>query len=179
MASDLSGWNHNKKMESRFSVTNDGELQISTARVKSKVTVSLVILFLTTKCKTNATGLNSGVFFRCIPGEEMNGYESQIQNAFRNNDRTKPVDCGTGGIFRRQNARYVVANDNEWFTKTMSLAVRTLPSGSTAIKLATGPTGENPTPNPRKGLRREKGTIIFQGHDPTTDLFSRISRFAK
>ena len=27
-----------------------------------------------------------------------------------------------------------------------------------------------PDPNPRRGLRLESGTIIFQGHDPTTDI---------
>ncbi len=31
------------------------------------------------ECKVNGDGLNSGVFFRCIPGEKMNGYECQIQ----------------------------------------------------------------------------------------------------
>ena len=52
---------------------------------------------------------DSGIFFRCIPGEKMNGYESQIHNGFKSGDRTQPVDCGTGGIFRRQDARRIVA----------------------------------------------------------------------
>jgi hypothetical protein len=30
-----------------------------------------------------------------------------------------------------------------------------------------------PHENPRKGLRLEAGTIIIQGHDPTTDLSFR------
>ena len=63
--------------------------------------------------------LNSGIFFRCIPGQYQNGYEAQIQNAFKDNDRTKPVDFGTGAIYRRVPARKVVPNDNEWFTMTV------------------------------------------------------------
>ncbi len=38
---------------------------------------------LSLQCKTNKAGLNSGLFYRCIPGELMNGYESQIQNQFK------------------------------------------------------------------------------------------------
>ena len=49
----------------------------------------------------------------------MNGYESQIHNGFKDEDRSKPVDCGTGGIFRRIDARIVAANDLEWFYKTV------------------------------------------------------------
>ena len=65
----------------------------------------------------NGRGLNSGIFFRCIPGDITNGYESQIHNGFKDGDRSKPADCGTGGIFRRQNARRVVADDFQWFPK--------------------------------------------------------------
>ncbi len=64
-------------------------------------------------------GLNSGVFFRCIPGELMNGYECRIQNQFHAGDRTRPFDCGTGGIFRRTEARVVNSDDESWFTRTI------------------------------------------------------------
>ena len=65
-------------------------------------------------------GLNSGVFFRTLrEGWCVTGYESQIQNGFKDGDRTKPKDAGTGAIYRRQPARYVVPNDHEWFTKTI------------------------------------------------------------
>ena len=36
-----------------------------------------------------------------------------------------------------------------------------------------------PDPNPRKGLRLEPGTIMLQGHDPTTDLSFRNLRIAE
>ena len=43
----------------------------------------------------------------------------QIWNGWKDDDRTKPVDYGTGGIYNRQEARKVVSTDNEWFTMTV------------------------------------------------------------
>ncbi|MGC4006752.1 MAG: DUF1080 domain-containing protein [Pirellulales bacterium] len=74
---------------------------------------------LTWAVKTNAEKLNSGVFFRQIPGEFTNGYECQIQNAFKDGDRSQPVDCGTGGIYRRSNARRIVGDDLTWMRMTL------------------------------------------------------------
>ena len=65
--------------------------------------------------------LNSGIFFRNIPGEFWQGYESQIQNGYFG-DRTKPVDFGTGAFYRRQKARKVVSDDFKWFHKTLVVA---------------------------------------------------------
>jgi hypothetical protein len=122
------------------------------------------------KCKTNAAGLNSGVFFRCIPGEIMNGYESQIQNEFKDGDRSKPVDCGTGGIFRRTQARIVNANDNEWFSKTIIAQGPRIAVWVNGNQVTDWSDQRKPDKNPRRGRRLEAGTIIFQGHDPTTDI---------
>ena len=34
------------------------------------------------QCKSNGNHCNSGVFFRCRPGEFEQGYEAQIRNEF-------------------------------------------------------------------------------------------------
>ena len=36
-----------------------------------------------------------------------------------------------------------------------------------------------PNKNPRRGLRLEPGTIMIQGHDPTTDLLFRNLRISE
>ena len=41
---------------------------------------------------SNGTHLNSGVFFRALPGQFWSGYESQIRNQWEGDDRTRPVD---------------------------------------------------------------------------------------
>ena len=100
----------------------------------------------------------------------MNGYESQIQNKFQDNDRTKPADCGTGGIFRRTQARIVNANDKEWFAKTIIATGPHVSVWVNGYQVTDWTDKRKPNDNPRKGLRLKKGTIIFQGHDPTTDI---------
>ena len=128
------------------------------------------------ECISHAPGLNSGIFFRCIPGEEMNGYESQIHNGFKNGDRNQPVDCGTGGIFRRVNARRVVADDFEWFHKTIIADGPHVAVWVNGYQVTDWTDTRPADPNPRKGLRLEPGTIMIQGHDPTTNLSFRHLR---
>jgi hypothetical protein len=62
---------------------------------------------------------NSGVFFRGDKNGYWTGYESQIRNEFKGQDRTQPVDFGTGGVYHYQPARRVIPNDGEFFTKTI------------------------------------------------------------
>ncbi len=173
---DLSGWNTEKKMTSQFSVTVAGELEMKGGKGQIESIDQFGDFVFTTQCKTNSAGLNSGVFFRCIPGDLMNGYESQIQNGFKDNDRANPLDCGTGGIFRRQNARFVVANDQEWFTKTIVATGPHMAVWVNGFQVSDWTDKRNPDQNPRKGLRLRKGTIILQGHDPTTDVLFKAIR---
>ena len=106
----------------------------------------------------------------------MNGYESQIHNGFKGGDRTDPIDCGTGGIFRRQNARRVMADDQEWFAKTIVADGRHFATWVNGYQVADWTDTRKADPNPRRGLRLEAGTIMIQGHDPTTDLSFRNLR---
>lgn len=173
LAEGLSKWNLENKLESDFSLTPIGELAIRGGRGQIESRQRYGDFIFSLLCRTNADGLNSGVFFRCIPGEVMNGYESQIQNQFKNGNRDDPVDCGTGGIFRRVDARRVNANDNQWFAKTI---IATGPHFAIWVNgyLVTDWTDQRkPHTNPRKGYREEPGTIIFQGHDPTTDILMK------
>ncbi len=124
-------------------------------------------------------GLNSGVFFRSIPREYANGYESQIHNGYKDNDPTKPTDFGTGAIYRRTPARQVVSKDREWFTKTI---VATGPHIAVWVNgyQVTDWTDDRPEhENPRNGRRTKPGTISLQGHDPTTNLRFRNLRIVE
>ncbi len=169
----LSNWNDEQKDKSEFSATENDELQITGGRGTLESKKQFANFVLSMKCKTNAVGLNSGIFFRCIPGEFTNGYESQIQNAIKNNDRTQPVDCGTGGIFRRVDARRVNANDKEWFTKTIIANGPQFGVWVNGYMVTDWRDDRKPDANPRKGLRTEAGTIQLQGHDPTTDILMK------
>ena len=113
---------------------------------------------------------NGGIFFRCIPGDFMNGYEAQIHSASIGGDPSKPAEYATGGIDDRQNARRLVSRD---FVPSVMTVIADGP------RIATWVNGVQVTdwldtrakdPNPRRGLRVEPGTIQIQAHDAATDL---------
>lgn len=110
----------------------------------------------------------------------MNGYECQIQNGMKDGDRNKPQDCGTGGFYRRSDARRIVANDLEWFHLTLIASGPHMASWVNGIQVSDWTdTPAKPHENPRSGLRVEKGTLMIRGHDPTTDLSFRNLRTAE
>ena len=166
-------WNLDRQMESEFSASKLGELKIQGGRGQIETRRGYGDFILSLLCRTNADGLNSGIFFRCMAGEVMNGYESQIQNQFIDGDRSKPVDCGTGGIFRRINARKVNANDQQWFAKTIVVTGPHVAVWVNGYLVTDWTDRREPHENPRKGLRLGAGTIIIQGHDPTTDILMK------
>ncbi len=176
---DLSGWKIYPGKPTVFSVTDKGELNMQLGPGQLESEGQYADFVLQAEIFVNGKGLNSGIFFRCIPGDFWMGYESQIQNSFLDDDRTKPKDCGTGGIYRRQNARRVVADDFEWFHKTIACDGRHMAVWIDGVQVLDWTDNRAPDPNPRKGQRLEKGTIILQGHDPTTDLSFRNIRIAE
>lgn len=173
---DLTGWKTYPEMASRFTVTEEGFLHVEDGRGQLETEQTFGDFILQLECITHAPQLNSGIFFRCIPGEVMNGYESQIHNGFRDNDRTQPEDCGTGGIFRRQDARRVVADDLVWFHKTIVVNGPHMAVWVNGYQVTDWTDTREEHANPRQGLRLEPGTIMIQGHDPTTDLSFRNLR---
>jgi len=116
--------------------------------------------------QTLAENVNSGLFFRCIPGEDMNGYECQIHHGFKE-DRRRPVDAGMGAIFRRQNAKAVLSDANEKAYVTIIADGPTMSTWVNGVQVVDWEDTRSPNANPRKGLRLEAGTIMLQGHDPT------------
>ena len=167
---DLSGWEEFPGKASRFSVTQAGELQVTGGPGQLESKRQYADFILQAEVFVGAPGLNSGIFFRGIPGQFWMGYESQIQNEYLKGDRSAPKDFGTGAIYRRQAARRIVADDQTWFSKTIMAEGNHLSVWVNGI-LVTDFTDRRPAnANPRKGLRREAGTLQLQGHDPTTDL---------
>jgi len=176
---DLTGWKESPQTPTQCTVTPEGYLRLRGGRGQLESQGQYADFTLQLEVFVNGQGLNSGVFFRCIPGESMNGYECQIHNGFRDGDRNKPKDCGTGGIFRRQNARRVVADDFQWFTLTIHAHGPHVATWVNGYPVADWTDTRPADPNPRKGRRLEAGTLQFQGHDPTTDLMFRNIRIAE
>ena len=129
--------------------------------------------------RTNARDLNSGVFFRCLPGQRLMGYESQIHNGCINGDRDRPADCGTGGIFRRQDARRIVADDLAWTQKTIVAHGPHIGVWVNGFQVTDWTDTRTADANPRRGLRLEPGTLMLQAHDPSTDVSFRNVRVSE
>lgn len=176
---DLAGWKTYPDMKSVFSVTPEGWLNVKNGKGQLETEGSYADFTLQLEVFVNGKGLNSGIFFRCIPCETMNGYECQIQNGYLDGDRTRPQDCGTGGIFRRQNARKAVADDFKWFYMTIHADRRHIAAWVNGYQVSDWTDTRRPDENPRRGLRLKPGTIQIQGHDPTTDLSFRKLRITE
>ena len=97
----------------------------------------------------------------------------------KDGDPNKPADCGTGGIFRRQDARKIVAKDFEWLTKTIHACDNHVAVWVNGIQVTDWTDKRKPNENPRRGLRKEAGTIQLQGHDPTTDFMFKGIRVSE
>ena len=133
--------------------------------------------------KLNSADSNSGLFFRTVEptaAAPSNGYEVQFQNTIADGDRTDPDDYedgfGTGAIFRRQPARYVNADDGEWFHLTLVCVGNRMATWVNGLQVTDFTDDREPHPNPRKGRRDAPGYLVLQGHDPTTDVSFRNVR---
>lgn len=116
--------------------------------------------------ETLAENVNSGLFFRCIPGEDMNGYECQINHGFKE-DRRRPVDAGTGAIFRRAVAKAVLSDEKQVAYVTVVADGPQICTWVNGVQVVEWKDTRPPNDNPRKGSKVEAGTIMLQAHDPT------------
>ncbi|MCX8065105.1 MAG: DUF1080 domain-containing protein [Candidatus Hydrogenedentes bacterium] len=171
---DLSGWEIIPGHKSVFTV-EDGNLTIrnGVGQIETTALYKDFLLQIDIKCNGDEKNrLNSGVFFRGPKGVFWKGYESQIKNQWIGDDRTKPVDFGTGGIYGVQEARKVVPNEREWFTKTiicdrnhMAVWVNGYLVSDLYDFRPVHPEGDG-----KNGYVPSAGTIHLQGHDEKTDL---------
>ncbi len=177
---DLTGWRVVPGLKSEFTV-EEGTIHVVNGLGFLETEGTWADFVFQGQAKTNAPELNSGYFFRALPIEEggnCNGYECQISNAIEGDDRRKPKDAGTGAIFRRANARYVVPNDGEWFTTTLIASGPRMCVWVDGYQVVDWEDQRAAHENPRQGRRLEAGHIALQGHDPTTDLNFRGLRIA-
>jgi hypothetical protein len=195
---DLKGWKEHPGKKSTFSVTPTGELHVKNGPGDLQTEAQWSDFLLQLDCRTNGKSLNSGVFFRCLPGQYQQGYEAQIHNGFlRDADKeytidvydpktheltekkkikSTAIDYGTGAIYRRIPARRAVTEDNKWFTMTVAANGRHFATWVDGVQVVDWTDDRPLRDNARQGCRLEAGPISLQGHDPTTDLDFRLIR---
>lgn len=172
---NLDGWKEIPGRKSVYSVTPEGWLNVKDGNGDLQSTRTFGDFVLQLDIFTNGTHLNSGVFFRGDAGAFWSGYESQIRNQWKGDDRTQPVDFGTGGIYNLQPARRVVSDDRKWFTMTVNAWRNHFAVWIDGVQVSDFTDLRAPDSNARKGYRAAPGVLSLQGHDPTTDIsFRRI-----
>jgi hypothetical protein len=198
---DLSGWKEFPGRKSKFTVTPEGWLNVKDGPGDLQTEGQWADFVLQLDCISNGRRLNSGVFFRCRPGEYQQGYEAQVHNGFtdmqekeytieeydpqthelkgKTKVKSAAIDYGTGAIYRRVPARRAVSKDGEWFTMTVVAHGRHIATWVNGVQQVDWTDNRPPKDNGRNGCRLEKGPISLQGHDPTTDLSFRNLRLAE
>lgn len=175
---DLSGWRVVPGSKSQFTV-DERAIQVKNGGGFLETENVWEDFLLQAEIRTNGKHLNSGIFFRAMPGTEKapsNGYEAQVHNGWKDDDRTRPIDFGTGAIYRRIAARRVVSNDFEWFTMTVAATGPHIGVWVDGEQVTDWTDPRKPSDNPREGLRTKAGHFSLQGHDKTTDLSFRNLR---
>jgi len=168
---NLDGWNIIPDKASVFSVI-DGALNIKNGNGQIETAETFRDFVLQLDIISNGEHLNSGVFFRTPVGVFWKGYEAQVRNQWAGDDRAKPVDFGTGGMYGLNPARKVVSIDHEWFTMTISCLDNHMAVWVNGYQVSdfTDTRAVDAESDGKNGYVTAAGTINLQGHDPTTDL---------
>lgn len=93
---DLSGWKAVPDKKSKFSVTSKGELNVLDGAGDLQTTEEFDDFCLQLDVISLGDHLNSGVFFRCLPGEFWSGYEAQVRNEWQTTVTMKDGKSYTG-----------------------------------------------------------------------------------
>ncbi|HEX3148983.1 MAG TPA: DUF1080 domain-containing protein [Gemmataceae bacterium] len=163
-------------VKSQYTVTKEGWLNVKNGPGDLQTEGQWADFVVQLECISNGKHLNSGLFFRAIPDLYQQGYEAQIRNEWVGDDRTKPVDFGTGAIYRRQAARKVVSTDGEWFTMTVAAHGKHFATWVNGCQVVDWTDDRKESDNARQGFKKGKGALSIQGHDATTDLSFRNIR---
>ena len=170
---ELTQWTKYPEMPGEFTVTEQGDLRVKGGRTQLESKQPFDDFVLLAEYKLPLDEMNSGIFFRCIPGDVMMGYECQLSNEIKDGDRLKPADCGTGGIFRRQDARVVAGETDQFATVVLVAHGPSIAAWVNGVQVSDWYDDRKSDENPRRGLRLKAGTFMIQGHDPGTDAFIR------
>ncbi len=173
---NLTGWKAFPGKKTKFAITPAGELSLAGGPGDLQTTMQWDDFVLQLAVKSNGPHLESGVFFRAIPNEFWSGYKAQILNAWKSDNRRKPISFGTGGLYDFQPARAVVSADFEWFTMTLLAHGKEIAiwvNGYQTVDLAeTRPLGDDA----RKGGKTLAGPISIQAHDAATNMLFKDIR---
>ena len=164
-------WTTAQKPGSNFKVTavEDGlKIQGGLGQVQSKFDFG--DFFLQACYSLKKPEVNSGIFFRCIRDNMLDGYECQVNHAVLNGDPLSPADSGAGAIFRRAKARIVVGDGTDHDHISVLANGAHIVTWVNGVQVTDFTDTRQLDENPRRGLRLKAGPISLQGHDPESEV---------
>ena len=180
-AKDLTGWKEfkstkEKKVASQFSVTKEGWLNVKNGPGDLQTEGQWADFIVQLECISNGPHLNSGLFFRAIPGlvpagirsanpQRVEGRRSHQARRFRHRGDLSPAA-----------ARKVVSTDGEWFTMTVAAHGKHFATWVNGYQVTDWIDDRKENDNARNGFKKGKGALSLQGHDKTTNLSFRNIR---
>ncbi|MBL8823672.1 MAG: DUF1080 domain-containing protein [Planctomycetia bacterium] len=116
---DLSGWKEIPGRKSKFSVTSNGELNVKDGNGDLQTIDQWDDFVLQMDIISNGDHLNSGVFFRSLPGEFWSGYEAQVRNEWNTTVKLKDGTSITGSLtFKGDDAEVKAGRQSKKFKRS-------------------------------------------------------------
>jgi hypothetical protein len=126
---DLTGWQAIPGHKSKFNVNEKGELNIKDGNGDIQTEGQWDDFVLQLDVFSNGPHLNSGVFFRALPGEFWSGYEAQIRNEWISDVVLKDGTKFTGSytpkgdeasvqVYAKKNGRWQATKEKKSFAKS-------------------------------------------------------------
>ncbi len=173
----LQGWK--KSEENPGSITvDDGAIKCSGPRAHLFYEQSFENFEFEAEVKT-ADHSNSGIFIHTRYQKEgwpLQGYEIQINNTYRGNDRN-PERRKTGSIYNVRNIYYPLVKDHEWFQIRIRVVENLVEVFVNDVLVNEYIEPESPwRPEGSEAMRLGQGVFALQAHDPGSTVWYRNIR---
>lgn len=130
----------------------------------------------------NGQGFDSGIILRSPTGTEAapaNGYEVQLNNETRTDDRSQPLDHGTGGLYGLVPAREQVAQNFFWFVPTIVAHGNHIAVWIDGQQVTDFTDTRPPSDNASEGSRTAAGHLSLQAHGEKPDIYFNTINIAR
>lgn len=130
----------------------------------------------------NGQGFDSGFIIRSPTGTAeapANGYEVQLNNETRVDDRSQPLDHGTGGLYGLVPARKQVSQDYFWFVPTVVAHGNHIAVWVDGQQVTDFTDTRSPSENAREGSRTAAGHLSLQASGNQTDVYFKTISIAR
>ncbi|MFO1092820.1 MAG: DUF1080 domain-containing protein [Planctomycetaceae bacterium] len=177
---DTAGWRVVPGSKSEFAV-DDGTIHLQNGPGFLETEQQYGDFVFQCDAQTHGDKLNSGFFFRAMPGTEQRRQtatkcrSTMALREMTGPNRRIPERARSSGARQRG----VVSSDHEWCTITLVADGNRFMTWVNGYPVTDWTDDRKPDENPRKGRRDAAGHISLQGHDATTDISFRRLKIAE